>query len=222
MVDAWFQRVKTFLEGLNILDAPDLASRIWNTDETGFCTSMASRRVLARRGSKEVHETSGGSGREYYTVLAAGAADGTRLPPFVLYKGVHLYARWTVGGPAGAVYGVSSSGWMDWNNFLEWFKKLFLPAVASLTRTGPVVLYVDGHHSHLTLEIIQYAKSEGVHLICFPPHLTHILQPLDVAVYGPAKTTWKKVLKDHKLSTLSQNVIKEDFPGKRSVLPFST
>ena len=42
---------------------------------------------------------------EYYTVLAA---DGTRLPPFVLYKGVH-YAGWTIGGPAGVVYrGVSS------------------------------------------------------------------------------------------------------------------
>ena len=69
---------------------------------------MASRLVLARKGSKDVHETSGGTGREYHTVLAAGAADGTRLPPFILYKGVNLYARWTKGGPAGAVY-----GWMD-------------------------------------------------------------------------------------------------------------
>ena len=33
-------------------------------------------------------ETSGGSGREFQTVLAAGAVDGTRLPPFILYKGV--------------------------------------------------------------------------------------------------------------------------------------
>lgn len=66
---------------LKILDAPDLSARMWNADETGFCTSMAANKVLARRGTREVHETSGGSGRDYYTVLAAGAADGTRLPP---------------------------------------------------------------------------------------------------------------------------------------------
>ena len=218
IIDDWFVKVTAFVKELKILDAPDLSSRLWNTDETGFCTSVASRRVLARKGAKEVHETSGGSGREYYTVLAAGAADGTRIPPFILYKGVNLYLRWTRGGPAGAVYGMSGSGWMEGSNFLEWFKKLYFPAVSNLVRSGPVVLFVDGHHSHLTLELIQYARSKGVHLFCFPPHLTHILQPLDVGVYGPAKAAWKVILKDHKLSTLSQNVLKEDFPGEDKII----
>ena len=104
---------------------------------------------------------------------------------------------------------------MEWNNFYEWFKKLYLLAVAPLLSTGPVVLFVDGHHSHLSLDIIHHAKSHGIHMFCFPPHLTHILQPLDVGVYGPVKTCWKTILKDHKLATLSQNVIKEDFPGKQ-------
>ena len=187
---------------------------MWNADETAFCTSVASNRVLARKGAREVHEMSGGSGREHYTVLGAGAADGTRLPPFVLYKGVNLYSRWTTCGPAGAVYGVSQSGWMEWSNFYEWFKKLYIPAVAHLLRTGPIVLFLDGHHSHLSLDLIKYAKSNGVHIFCFPPHLTHILQPLDVGVYGPVKSTWKTILKEHKMMTLSQNVTKEDFPGK--------
>ena len=124
-----------------------------------------------------------------------------------------MYARWTRGGPAGAVYGVSSSGWMEWSNFFHWFKTLFLPAVALLLKTGPVVLFVDGHHSHISLDLIQFARKEGVHIFCFPPHLTHILQPLDVGVYGAVKSTWKLVLKEHKLSTLAQNVTKEDFPG---------
>lgn len=150
MLDSWFQKPEKFLKDINLLSAPDLSSRLWNADETGFCTSMASQKVLARRGSREVHETSGGSDRDYYTVLGAGAADGTRLPPFILYKGCNLYLRWTSGGPAGAVYGVSDSGWMEANNFCQWFEKLYIPAVASLLSTGLVVLFVDGHHSHLT------------------------------------------------------------------------
>lgn len=218
VIDSWFQTVKTFLENLNLLSATDLACRLWNTDETGFCTSASSAKVLARKGSKDVYETSGGSGRQYYTVLAAGAADGTRLPPFLLYKGVNLYLRWTQGGPAGAVYGMSDSGWMEESNFFEWFRKLFVPATRHLTSTGPVILFVDGHYSHITYNVVACAKEKGIHLLCFPPHLTHILQPLDVGVYGPVKKTWKAILKEHRLATLAQNVTKEDFPGESHLL----
>ena len=34
--------------------------RIWNCDETGICTAVASRKILTRRGEKNVHETGGG------------------------------------------------------------------------------------------------------------------------------------------------------------------
>ena len=40
------------------------------------------------------------------------------------------------GGLAGAMYGVSESGWMEADNFLSWFQKLFLPAVAHLTKSS--------------------------------------------------------------------------------------
>ena len=212
-MDSWFASVGSFLRELNMIPAPDLASRLWNADETGFCTSIASPRVLARKGAKDVHETSGGSDHEFHTLLAAGAADGTHLPPFILYKGVNLYSRWTKGGLAGAIYGVSDSGWMESKNFEQWFQKLFAPAVSGLLATGPVVLFVDGHHSHVGLDLIHLARSKGVHLFCLPPHTTHLLQPLDVGVYAPAKKTWKTILKYHSIRTHAQNVLKEDFPG---------
>ena len=166
--DSWFHDFKGFLTELDILERSDLASRLWNADETGFCTAMASHTVLARRGSKAVHETAGSSGRDYITVLGAGAADGIRLPPYILYKGVNLYARWTEGGPAGTWYGVSKSGWMEGDNFLHWFTDAFLPAISNLLVTGPVVLFVDGHHSHLSLSLIRTAKERNEHLYCLP------------------------------------------------------
>ena len=121
---------------------------------------------MARRGSRDVHETGGGTGREYVTVLGCGSADGHKLSPYILYKGVHLYKRWTTNGLAGTLYGVSKSGWMEDGNFIEWFLKLFVPTVKHLLSTGPVVLFLDGHQSHISLKLIKTAKNEGMHLHC--------------------------------------------------------
>ena len=33
-------------------------------------------------------------------INVCGNAAGLRLPPFILYKGKHLYSTWTEGGPA--------------------------------------------------------------------------------------------------------------------------
>ena len=62
-------------------------------------------------------------------VLGGGCADGTRLPPFAMYKGKNLWNRWMQSGPSACMYSVSDSGWMESGNFLEWFQKMFLPAV---------------------------------------------------------------------------------------------
>ena len=165
--------------------------------------------MLAKRGCREVHETGGGSGREHITVLGAASASGTRLPPYVVYKAKHLYDTWTKGGPAGALFNKSPSGWMEQPHFLEWFKKMFLPSVQHLLSTGAVVLFFDGHYSHISIDLIRSAQSNRVHLLCFPSQATAVLQPLDVGVFGPLKQAWKKVLKEHKIQS---NVDKEVFP----------
>ena len=63
------------------------------------------------------------------------------------------------------------------------------------------------------MELIELAKEKGVHLLCFPPHLTHILQPLDVSVYHPLKQSWATVLKEFKLDSMADNVTKVVFPS---------
>ena len=135
-----------------------------------------------RTGTKMVHELGGASGRECTTVHCAGSATGERLPPFILYKGKNLYWRWMECGPAAKAHVISDSGWMDGVNFLSWFTKLFLPAVAYLTKTAPVLMILDGHHSHISLELIRQAHS-NILLLCLPPNITHLLQPLDAVVF---------------------------------------
>ena len=74
------------------------------------------------------------------------------------------------GGPAAAVYVVNESGWMDSDSFLSWFKKLFLPAVSHLTKEAAVLLFLDGHHSHISVELIKLAQSSNIEILCLPPN----------------------------------------------------
>ena len=167
----------------------------------------------ARQAREQASEVSSGSDHEYITIHCAGCASGEPLPPFILYKGKNMYRRWMEGGPAGALYRINESGWMDPANFLSWFLKHFLPAVSHLTKTGPVLLFFDGHYSHISLELIRAARQNNVHLLCLPPNTTHILQPLDVGVFSPLKMNWRKVLKLYRLQTKGQKANKETFPG---------
>ena len=207
-IAAWFEKVESVLSTIGLADFPpnELEDYMWNCDETGFCSAQACHKILAKRGDKDVQDTLGGSGREYFTVLGAGSAGGVRLPPYFVYKGKNLWRRWMQGGPAGSLYSVSDSGWMESANFREWVKKMFLPAVKHLTINHPVLLIFDGHHSHISLELIELARANNIHLLCLPPHSTHLLQPLDVGVFGPVKATWRKILKEHQIATCAATV----------------
>lgn len=120
IINGFFKRVEELLHTIHILYAHDLADRLWNCNETGLCNAVSSSRVLAKKGSRWVHNTVGGSGCGYTTVHGCGSASGVRLPPFVIYKGKHLYNEWTQGGADGAKYSMSMSGWMEKENYENW------------------------------------------------------------------------------------------------------
>ena len=205
-------------KGLSSLSYGELGQRMWNCDETGISTSVASQKVLVKRGSRDVSEIGSGSGREYITNLFCGSAVGERLSPYVVYKAETLDPSWTVGGPQGTRYVVSSSGWMETAQFHEWFLKMFLPAIEGLLKTGPVLLFVDGHNSHLAIDLLGLARANNVTIYCLPPNTTHILQPLDVAVFGPLKRVWRRKVKEYKLTMHASKITKHDFPALLSSL----
>ena len=55
---------------------------------------------------------------------------------------------------------------------------------------------MDGHSSHINLAVSSFCREKGIILYCFPPHASHILQPLDVSVYGPLKKLWNDALSE--------------------------
>lgn len=51
---------------------------------------------------------------------------------------------------------------------------------------------MDGHNSHTTYKLCNFAAKHNIIILCLPPHTTHRLQPCDVGVFGPLAGTWKK------------------------------
>ncbi|MGH0152685.1 UNVERIFIED_CONTAM: hypothetical protein FKN15_027902 [Acipenser sinensis] len=100
--------------------------------------------------------------------------------------------------------------------FEDYFQNLFLKESSKWSdMSSPRILIFDGHASHISLRIVQMAKENNVVLLRLPSHLTHILQPLDKAVFGEVKKKWRKKLRCH--SRVSRDKIrKEDFPSKLS------
>ena len=58
--------------------------------------------------------------------------------------------------------------------------------MANIPPTRPVLIIQDGHSSHVSIELMECARANDIHLLCLPAHIMHILQPLDVGVFKAA------------------------------------
>lgn len=88
------------------------------------------------------------------------------------------------------------------NVFLDFLKEKNIPT--------PVIFFVDGHKSHLSLQVGELCKKEGIILIAIPPNATHIMQPLDVSFFAPLKKKWRWYLEQHKLKNRKTTIEKQD------------
>ncbi|XP_064605782.1 uncharacterized protein LOC135470678 [Liolophura sinensis] len=192
VVERWFKLLDEVLTEQGVKDIP---AQIFNSDESGFVTDPKSGVVLARKGSKRVNQSigGGGSGKDQITVNCCASATGKLPPPYVVYNSKNLYKDWITDGPKDTAYVSSTNGWMEGALYLDWFETIFLKHTEDV-KDKPRVLIFDGHASHLSLALIKKARDNNVVLLRLPAHLTHILQPLDRAVFRPVKIKWQSML----------------------------
>ena len=185
-------------------------SCIFNYDETNVTDEPNSKSVIVQRGLRRVERKVDHS-KSSVSIMFAGSADGKFLPPFVVYKAQNVYEGWTKNGPDGTGYDCSKSGWFDQRTFERWFFEIFLPYAQSLD--GKKILIGDNLSSHFSIEVVQACDEYDIAFVSLLPNATHLLQPLDVAVFGPAKRIWRSVLEDWRKESRKKGAIpKEIFP----------
>ena len=185
----------------------DKPNRLYNIDEPCMHFDHRQPKHIAPKGAKKVHGASLGN-KTQITILACANAVGTMLPPMVIYKGEQLNYEWTRGEVPNTEYGMSPQGWMDHELFYEWLQKLFIQNIPS---SRPMLLLLDGHLSHFSLEAIKFPAENEIILFCLPPHTTHMAQPLDASFFAPLKRHWARVCHEYTIDHPGREVTKFQF-----------
>lgn len=161
------------------------AQQIYNVDETGITViPKGASRIIAVKGKRQVGALTSGERGELVTAEICFSAAGSYMPPMLIYPRKKVQQGFLDGLVPGAWVKLNQKGWITMEIFFKWFEKFVEFSKAS--KNTPVLLLLDGHSSHTkNLNLINYARDNGVVLLCFPPHTTHRLQPLDVAFMKP-------------------------------------
>uniref|UniRef100_A0A1B0DJ12 Uncharacterized protein n=1 Tax=Phlebotomus papatasi TaxID=29031 RepID=A0A1B0DJ12_PHLPP len=205
----WFKDVKKQLEDYDkILNYPE---RVFNMDETAFTLAPKGEFILGPVG-RHVYMESSHSDKESITTLFAVNAAGVFAPPLTLFKYDRLPLIAAKSAPPNWGIGKSESGWMTGATFYEYIGNVFLPFLNEKNIKRPVIVFLDGHSSHLTLHLSKLCREKGIVLVALYPNATHILQPLDVAVFKPIKAKWGKLKTEWRMMHNGAEISKFDIP----------
>ncbi|KJZ69554.1 hypothetical protein HIM_11047 [Hirsutella minnesotensis 3608] len=178
----WFNKLRSVLQSEGIAD-----DDIWNMDETGFRIGVGKDQLVVTK-RKKAHYFGTPGNRESATAIECISAGGRVLPAFLVLCGIQHRARWyeVVKGYPDTRIAMSPTGYSNDEICLEWIYH-FDEHTKKKSKGNKRLLILDGFGSHHTYPFIEYCRRNGIVLFSLPPHLTHLLQPLDVVVFQPLK-----------------------------------
>ncbi|KAJ6436237.1 restless-like transposase [Purpureocillium lavendulum] len=189
-ISSWFDGWSKYHSQSNIRK-----ENIWNFDETGFMVGYLQRGGFVwtftdvdRPILCDSHD------RVSVTTIETISAAGETIPPFIILPGVNIPGKWLANDlEGGAMLATSEKGYISDRIALEWlqhFEKKTRPLDAEEKR----LLLMDNCEAHYTSEFVSFCIDHNIDLFPLPPHLTHLLQPLDVGVFGPYKHWHQHIL----------------------------
>ena len=186
-------------------------SNIWNVDESGCNASKSGLdKVLARKGVRSVYAQIPNE-REWLSILTSINAAGWSILHFYIFKGKRRLRDYIHLCEAGSTMAMQEKGYMTSYLFCRWMDHFIeqLEAIGDLSPSNRHLVILDGHKSHVSLEVIQKAKHHGIDMISLPSHTSHALQPLDVACFKPFKIALKAYRNKWMLQNSGRKVEKE-------------
>lgn len=184
-------QVDDYMRNQNAMEILADKRRVFNFDETAMYLHPTNKYVLSKKGAKNVFNITDNE-KECLTVLLGCNAKGECPPSMILFRYERLPSHISASIPNSIAVGTSKSGWMTSDIFYSYITNTFFPWVKENNIQLPIVVFLDGHASHLTLPLCEFCNQNEIILVALPPNSTHIMQPIDVGVIFPFKSIWKR------------------------------
>jgi hypothetical protein len=208
VIKKWFQK----------LTIPDIKAikpeNRWNMDEAGIMEGMGDNGlVVGSVHTRFVQKKQPGS-KAWTSFIECISALGKSLFPLVIFKGKSVQQQWfmtSLNEFKGWKFTATENGWTTNDTALEWLQTVFIPQTAPHDLSEVRLLVLDGHGSHETTEFMWECFSNNIQLLFLPPHTSHVLQPLDLAVFSSLKASYRKQVGFLSLQTDSTPIGKRNF-----------
>ena len=192
-VEKFFLLLKQWVRQWQIEYKPN---NIWNVNETGISDVPKERRVIGVVGERAFQTVADEKGTT--TTLASFiSAGGLHVPPMIIFKAGRVKDAWREAAPSGYFVRCSKSGFINADLFAEYGDKfinflkdrhLFSPDEKHL-----LLLLLDSSHL-FNLKFMRLMNEHKIEVCAFPPHCTHVLQPLDDVPYAVLKKKYQQEL----------------------------
>ena len=166
-------------------------TRIMNIDETGLQDIPRKDRFVGMKGNKAYRVVSSGKG-DTTTVVTYVSAGGLVVPPMIIHKGKKVQTAWKEGKLCSSLVKASVNGYINKELFYQYGQHFinYLNSKQLLDNRSHLVL-LDGHYSHMfNLEYMLMMKENNIKVLAFPPHVSHVLQPLGKVPFSSLKRWW--------------------------------
>src|SRR5436309_964019 len=85
-------------------------------------------------------------------------------------------------------FACNTKGWTSNTHGFEWLRKYFEPVTREKANGQMCMLICDGHDSHISAAFIYHCMQNDIVLLLLLSHSLHLMQPLDVGIFGLLKT----------------------------------
>ena len=208
-------RLETWLEiyGRIIRENSIPADAIWNMDETGIVlNAVKGKELVYTSRDRPVLFTKRSGTRTSNTAIECISASGKHLSTAFIFKSTAK----KLPAPAWETqYGLryrayaSPKAWTSQWIFFDWLRSIFIPETAYAGKMR--LLLIDGASPHYKTDVLAVARAAGVVVLYLPSHTSHMLQPLDVAVFSPLKSAYKQANGEHVAHTDAGGITRNTF-----------
>jgi hypothetical protein len=149
--------------------------------------------VVGSSQTRTVQRKTPGS-RAWTSFIECISATGVALPPAVIFKGGSVQQQWfpvDKGGMEDWIFTATEKGWTNQSVAVEWLTRVFIPRTQPSNPSHRRLLVLDGHDSHTSTEFMYECFKNNIQLLFLPAHTSHVLQPLDLAVFSPLKQSYR-------------------------------